>query len=199
MTDNGGEVLKRILGVALLGLVIGACAAPAPAFGANNYSTYVGCSPSPTAVPSHTCTLGDEPGAFFESPEAEVEYEICVEFPDGAYVCREEEEAEEGVLYVNPITADLTGDYLVEWYVEGVEVGNWAFRIDAPPPPPVVVPASPPASVVSPPPGPTRACLLAKKRVKKLQAQLKAAKSAKAKKGLRKRLHGAKAAKKAAC
>jgi hypothetical protein len=64
-------------------------------------------------VPSHACQLGDEPGAFFESPEAEIEYEVCVTFPSAETLCSGEELAEEEVLYVNQITSDLPGTHLV--------------------------------------------------------------------------------------
>lgn len=192
--------MKRIIGVAFLGAVAAAILLPATALGAE-YSAYVGCSPFASAAPSHVCEVGDEPGAFFESPEAEVEYEICVTFPGGEVLCLEEEPAEEGVLYVNIITTDLAGDYLVEWYVEGLEVAAWTFRMDEPLPP--ALPTAPvtalPAPAIAALPGPTQACFKAGRRVVKLQAQLKVAKAAKSKKALRKRLRGAKAAKRTAC
>lgn len=183
-----------------LGAVV-AIVFPTAAFGAN-FSTYVGCSTLASAAPSHVCEVGDEPGAFFESPDAEVEYEVCVTFPDAETLCAEEEIADEGVLFVNAITTDLAGDYLVNWYVEGVEVAEWTFRMNEPTPPtppvtPVVIPPTPP--VVVQPPGPTPACLKSSRRVLKLQAQLKTTKAPKAKKALRKRLRGAKSTRKAAC
>lgn len=193
--------MKRIFGMALLCAAAGACVLPATAFGAQ-YSAYVGCSPDASALPSHVCQVGDEPGAFFESPEAEVEYEICVIFPGETELCLEEELAEEGTLYVNAITTDVAGDYLVNWYVEGIEVAAWTFRLDAPvpPPPPTTPIVRLPSPVVVPPPsGPTAACRHAGQRVKSLKAQLKGAGTAKAKKGLRKRLHKAQTAAKLAC
>lgn len=192
--------MKRILGVAFLGAVVAAILLPATAFGAE-YSAYVGCSPLASAAPSHVCQVGDEPGAFFESPEAEVEYEICVTFPGGETLCLEEESAEKGVLYVNVITTDLAGDYFVEWYVDGLEVAAWTFRMDEPlpPSPPTAPVITPPASAIAPLPGPTQACLKAGRQVVKLQAQLKVVKAANARKALRKRLRKARAAKRIAC
>jgi hypothetical protein len=193
--------MKRVFGVALLCIAAAvACLLPATAFGAQ-YSTYVGCSPSASAAPSHVCQIGDEPGAFFESPDAEVEYEICVTFPGGEELCLEEQEAEEGVLYVNAITTDVPGDYLVNWYVEGLEVAAWTFRMEAPAPPtpPAPVVGAPAPSVIVPPSGPTPACRHARHRVRQLKARLGAAATARAKKSLRKRLHRARGAAKLAC
>jgi hypothetical protein len=187
--------------VGVIGAVVAVAVFPSTAFGAD-YVAYVGCSPFASAAPSHVCEVGDEPGAFFESPEAEVEYEACVTFPTADVLCAEEQPAEEGVLYVNTITSELPGDYLVNWYVEDIEVAEWAFRMDEPlPPPPPVIPVvtSPSAPVVGTSPGPSQACLKAGRRVLRLQAQLKVVKALKAKKTLRKHLHGARVTKKAAC
>jgi hypothetical protein len=145
----------------VLGLLLaGACvvAAPAPAATAANYTTYVGCADTATTPASHVCQIGDEPGAFFESPDVDVEYEVCVTFPSAETLCAEEQEAEAGTLYVNTITTDLVGNHLVSWYVKGVEVASWSLRMDAPPPPapkpaptPTASPAAPPAPAVVPP------------------------------------------------
>jgi hypothetical protein len=61
-----------------------------------------------------------------------------------AVFCTEEEFAEAGVLYVNSITSEQEGNHFVSWYVEGVEVGSWAFRLDPPPPPPALKRKEPP-------------------------------------------------------
>lgn len=189
--------MKRMFGAALIcaaGLI---CTLPATAFGAG-FSTYVGCSPAASAVPSHVCQLGDEPGIFFESPEEDVEYEVCVTFPDAETLCTEEQFAEEGALYVNAIFSEIPGDHLATWYVEGIKIADWTFRLDAPAPPPVPTPAPVPPAVVIPL-GPTPACLQATQRVKKLKAKLQAAHTAKAKESARKRLRKAKAKKNSAC
>lgn len=143
--------MRRTFGIALactLGLI---CLLPATALAAE-YTTYVGCSPTASAAPSHVCQIGDEPGAFFESPEAEVEYEVCVTFPGEVELCAEEQLAEEGILYVNVITSEVPGDHLVTWYVEGIEVGAWTFRMESPPPPPPapVITTLPPAVTTTP-------------------------------------------------
>lgn len=146
--------MKRLLITFLLLTTAFVATAATLASAAPGYTTYVGCSATASAAPSHVCRLGDEPGAFFESPEAEVEYEVCVAFPNAETLCSEEELAEEGILYVNQITSDLPGTHLATWYVEGVEVASWSFQIDAPPapiPPPVV---APPPAVVPVPPAP---------------------------------------------
>lgn len=192
----------------LLTCLTGAIVAlPASAQAANTYVTYVGCSVE-SEVPSHLCPFGVSPGAYFESPEAEVEYEVCVVFPAGEELCAEEQEAEEGILYVNEITTEVPGKHVVTWYVEGVEVGTWTFTISEPPPPPppptitttapAPQPAPAPAPVVTPPP-PSAACLSAEGHVKKLKKKLAVAKSPKAKWALRKALRKARAAARGAC
>jgi hypothetical protein len=155
---------------------------------AATYETYVACSGSAAAAPATVCKLGDSPGAFFESDE-EVEYEVCVEFPAGDYLCAEEQEAEAGELYVNELTTDETGQYFVEWFVGGVEVGFWSFRIDAPPPPPTP-PAPAPPSPAPPAVAPTvtPACLKAKAQVKTLKARVRQATQPKRKAKLRAKL-----------
>jgi hypothetical protein len=194
--------MKRVFGAALLCIAAMVCVLPATAFGAQ-YSAYVGCSSSGSAAPSHVCQVGNEPGAFFESADAEVEYEVCVILPGGEELCSEEEEAEEGVLYVNVLPPDVQvpGDYLVNWYVEGLEVAAWTFRMEAPAPPatPPAPTVTPPAPVITVPAGPTPACQHASHRVKQLKVQLGTAGTAKAKKSLHKRLRIAKAAAKRAC
>lgn len=135
------------------GLVFAASAlaiSVAPA-GAAAYTTYVGCSDTASAMPSHVCEIGDQPGAFFESPTADVEYEVCVSFPSGQTLCAEEQLAETEVLYVNSITTEIPGNHLVTWYVEGIEVAAWSFRMDPPPAPP---PAAPPRPAPAPAPAP---------------------------------------------
>jgi hypothetical protein len=142
-----------IVGVAAMSLASSAAAA--------DYTTYVGCSTSQFAVPSHVCQLGDSPGAFFESPETDTEYEVCVTFPEATTLCTEEpQEAEAGVLYVNEITSEIPGDHLVTWYVEGVEIASWIFRLDEPPLPappskPSAAPIAPPVAIATPAPAPT--------------------------------------------
>jgi hypothetical protein len=175
---------------------------PLPASAAE-YETFVGCDGfAEPPVPSHVCQLGDLPGAFFES-DVETEYEVCVEFPDAEEFCtEEEEEAEAGVLYVNLIFSELTGDHLVTWYVEGTEVGSWEFRLDPPPPPPVV---TPPAPTPSAPPlpavatGPSAQCLKAQQRVKKLRGRLRKADGRKQKAKIRAKLRNARTAEKRVC
>lgn len=143
--------MKRVLFTFLLLVPVTSAVTAAPAAAAG-YTTYVGCSDTASTVASHVCQLGDEPGAFFESEE-ETEYEVCVTFPSAVTLCAEEQFAQTGTLYVNDITTDQTGNHLVAWYVEGVEVAAWSFRIDAPPSPPAPVPTS----VLTPVPAPAPA------------------------------------------
>jgi hypothetical protein len=62
--------------------------------------------------------LGSRPGAFFESSVATT-YSVCVRFPAGRRFCSEEQSAEAGVLYVNPLTTRRFGRHTVTWYVGG--------------------------------------------------------------------------------
>lgn len=187
-----------------LGIVLTAAIAlliPAAASAAE-YETFVGCNYlTASPVPSHTCQVGDTPGAFFESDE-ETEYDICVEFPDGFFDCAEEQEAEADVLYVNRIFSDEPGEYLLSWFVGVVEVGSWAFHLDSPPPPappapaPLPLPAPPVLPAVS---VPSQGCLKAKSRVNQLKNKLQNTSERKAKAKVRSKLKAAKAAAKRAC
>ena len=51
--------------------------------GESPYSYYVGCGLSLHTQPSHHCLVGSKTGAFFESADAAVVYEVCVRFPTG--------------------------------------------------------------------------------------------------------------------
>lgn len=193
-----------------LGLALAAAAlfwVPSAATAAD-YETFVGCDDlAENPIPSHVCELGDFPGAYFES-DTEVEVEVCVEFPTASILCTEPELAEAGILYVLSITSELEGDHFVTWYVEGAEVGSWAFHLEPPPAPPVVpsnpAPAPSPASVTSPPPVvtpslPTPACRKARQRVRGLGRQLKNAGSRKQKAKIRGKLSKARTASRRAC
>jgi hypothetical protein len=150
MIDARGA--RLILGALIIGVTAGSLSASTAT--AASYTTYVGCSISSAALPSHVCQIGDQPGAFFESAEAEVEYEVCVTFPGPSTICAEEQPAEAEVLYVNEITTEITGNHLVTWYVEGAEIASWSFRVDNPPPaPPASSPVVPlPSPTMLPPP-----------------------------------------------
>jgi hypothetical protein len=91
------------------------------------------------------------------------------------------------------------GTHYVWWYVNGLEVGSWSFRIEAPPTPPT---PAPPA--VPPPPAPTvvlpsAACVNAKTRVQSLGKKVAKAAKPKRKARLREKLKRARAAKKRLC
>lgn len=182
----------------LVALMVGLLMVPTSSSAAN-ITTYVGCSDSATAVPSHVCQLGDEPGAFFESDE-ELEYEACVEFPDGEEICLEELEVEAETLDVITIISEEPGNHLVTWYVEGLEVDSWAFSLD---PPPAPAPPPPPPSVATPPavvsPVPSAKCNKAKSRVNGLKARLRKATTHKQKVRIRASLKSARTAARNAC
>jgi hypothetical protein len=189
---------RAFLGLLLMSAVM--TSVPALASAAD-YSAFVGCDDlSGNPVPAHTCSTEDFLGAFFES-DADTEYEICVEFPDATVLCAEEQLAEAGVLYVNSITSDEPGDYFATWYVEGVEVGSWAFRLDSPPPPPPPPPAAAPAAVVPPAVvlGPSAECLKDQANVNRLKSRLHNADGRKLRARLRVKLKAARAAANNAC
>jgi hypothetical protein len=188
--------MKRML----FGLILAAAgllSIPAVA-GAAEYDTYVACSPSFAAPPSQDCQLGDTPAAFFETDE-ETEYDVCVEFPDGKYLCAFEQEAEAEVLYLNEIISSSAGQHYVDWYVGNVLVGEWGFRLNAPAPPPPPPPAPP--AIVPPVVTPqiSVACVKAKSKVRKFKNQLQNASKPKAKARIRGKLNRARAAAKRLC
>jgi hypothetical protein len=185
-----------------LGLVFAAAASlliPLPA-NAAEYETFVGCDDlAENPIPSHVCQIGDFPGAYFES-DVDAEYEVCVEFPTAEVFCTEEESAEAEILYVNSIASELDGNHFVSWYVEGVEVGSWAFRLD---PPPAVPPTPTPAPATTPLPavalGPSAECLKARQRIGNLKDRLRNATGRKRKAKIRVKLRKARAIAKRVC
>lgn len=190
--------MKRFFGV-FAALALGLTAITASASAAE-YKTYVGCSANADAPPSHSCELGDSPGAFLEADE-ETEYEVCIEFPDFNVLCAGEQLAEAGVLYVNEITTDQVGEHFVAWYVGETEIGNWAFDVAAPPSPPAPPPPPAPLPPVPPTLSPvvTPVCAKARIRVRSLSARLRIATSHKSKVKLRAKLKRARAAVKSSC
>jgi|GEM_PF-2521297 len=173
--------MRKIVLLLLLALA-GALAVPQFA-GAAEYDTFVDCDAfgEGEVSPSHTCEIGDIPGAYFEA-DVDTEYEVCVEFPNGEEICAEEQEAEGGFLYVNAIFSESEGTHFVSWYVEDIEVGSWELNMDSPPPP---APPAPPAPAPAPPaptppavapvttPGPSAACRKARRRVGALKGKLR--------------------------
>lgn len=120
----------KALAAAILasGLLISAVPAGASAAA---YKHYVGCGLSLKAAPSHACPKGSKKGAFFKSLKADVNYSVCVKFPSGKNLCAQAQEADQGTLYVNKITSTIPGKHRVTWFVEGKQVGAFAFRVKA--------------------------------------------------------------------
>jgi hypothetical protein len=220
------ETMRRVTLAVFLGMLGALAWAAAPSSAATGYIAFVGCSSSSEALPSHVCLIGEEPGAFFESPEKEVEYEVCVTFPGPETLCTEEPQvAEAGELYVNEITTESPGNHLVRWYVEGVEVAAWTFSMELPPepeippvttppttpppattPPPTTPPPSTPAPVPVPPTHahkkvlrPSAACLKDKRNVKALEGRFNKATSSKQRSAIQKALKSARKASGKAC
>lgn len=193
--------MKRICwGIAICGAALALLPLSASAA---EYRTFVGCNDlSENPIPAHVCHIGDFPGAYFES-DTDTEYEICIEFPSGTELCAEEQFAEAETLYLNSITSEVPGNHFVSWYVEGIEVGSWLFRMDPIPPPPP--PVTPPAQTLIPPavpavaPTPNTACSTAQQRVTKLKGQLQKASGHEKKAKLRSKLRNARAGARQVC
>jgi hypothetical protein len=208
--------MKRAFLATLLGMSGALLWAPDPSSAAGTYIAYVGCDTTGETPASHVCVIGEEPGAFFEAAEEEVEYEVCVTFPEEETLCAEEQLAEAGELYVNEITTEVPGNHLVTLYVKGVEVAAWSFRMDLPPepepapviPPVTTPPATTPTQSAQPPPTPPAAvpstpmpkarpsvtCLRDKRSVKDLERRLNKARSSKQSSAIQKSLKRARAA-----
>jgi hypothetical protein len=187
--------MKRVLFSLLLGATAALVVLPGTALGAE-YEAFVGCDDlAENPIPSHECQIGDFPGAFFESNE-DVEYDVCIEFPDTEFLCAEEQFAEAGFLYVNSITTNEPGMHYVSWYLTGTEteIGFWAFDMKEPPAPPPPPPPAPASTLpASTPAGQSTACVAARKRVRRLNGQLHRALGKKQKARIRAKLRKARA------
>jgi hypothetical protein len=119
--------LKTPLAIGLATALL-AAALPASAQGAA-YRHYVACGLSKNAKPSHVCQKARKKGAFFRSNRADVFYTVCVKFPTMKNLCAPRQEAEKGTLYVNKITSNIPGVHRVTWFVQGKQVGAFAFTV----------------------------------------------------------------------
>jgi len=182
--------VKRL---SLLVVMFAAIVWSAPSAGAAEFTAYVGCGLSRETPAADVCYLGDGIGAFFRSNDADTEYEVCVQFPAGEYLCAEDQEASQGTLYVNSITSEQLGNHRVEWYVEGALASTWHFELlaEPPPPPPVIPPATVPPAVT--PPDPSSACNRARGRVRWYATKLKWAEGKRERARFRAKLKRAKA------
>jgi hypothetical protein len=195
----------------LVGILVAAAAAlsiPASASGAEYYFD-VSCGLTEASPASHVCETDDQIGAFFEADE-ETEYEVCVEFPNAAFICLEEQLAEANVLYVNQIFTNQLGEHLASWWIGDELIGLWDFQVVSPPLPPPPAPPAPapaPAPAPSPPavtPQVSAACVKARREVSRVRAllrrpQLRRASARKRKARLRGRLRRANAAVRRVC
>lgn len=121
---KGLKTLTAIgLGAALL-----AAAAPANAQGAA-FRHYVACGLSQKAEPSHVCPKRSKKGAFFRSNRTDVFYTVCAKFPGRKTICRPQQKAVQGTLYVNRITSTSPGKHRITWFVEGGRVGAFNFFV----------------------------------------------------------------------
>jgi hypothetical protein len=118
----------KTLGAGLLAGALLATAAPAMADAAA-FRHYVACGVSQNAKPAHKCPKKSKKGAFFKSLKADVSYSVCVKFPTKKNICAKAQPATQGTLYVNKITSNIPGEHRVTWYVEGKQVGSFAFQV----------------------------------------------------------------------
>ena len=102
---------------------------------APGYQAYVACGTTARAPESHVCSVSrgaaGDVGAFFQSNNGNVFYDLCIYFPGGASRCARDQFAGQGKLYVNPITSDELGLHTAKWSVNGQEVGSYEFRLVA--------------------------------------------------------------------
>ena len=124
----------KTFAAALIAVALLATAAPAPADARIAYRKYVACGTSGRAEPSHLCSVkrasDGNVGAFFRSYRADVNYLVCVRFPNGGVPrCARRQTAKKGTLYVNPITSNQIGLHAVTWFVKGRRVGRVLFRL----------------------------------------------------------------------
>jgi hypothetical protein len=130
---------------------------------------------------------------------------VCIEFPNEAFLCAEEQFAEAETLYVNSITTGQEGMHYVYWYLTGTEteIGFWAFNMREPPAPAPPPPAAPPPPVAPPsgaaPAQPTLVCVTARRLVRRLQGQLRKATTQKQKVKFRSKLRRARASIRRVC
>jgi hypothetical protein len=118
----------KTLGATLLAVAVLASLAPASA-GAAAYRHYVACGVSQNATPAHKCPKKSKKGAFFISLQGEVDYSICVKFPNKENICAKAQPAKQGKLYVNKITSNIPGKHRVTWFVGGKRVGLFIFNV----------------------------------------------------------------------
>ena len=189
-----GWLLLAVALVASAVSLLAAAAAPAATL-----DLYVGCSTASTAPPSHSCELGETPGAFLES-DKEVEFEVCVSFPGSHEMCAESQPAAPGILYVNTITTNHVGEHVVRWYVGGREVASWAFTVEEP------LPAVPPPGGEAQPPTPpevepaiTPVCRRARARAELVRKRLRHADGRRRRAALRMKLRRDRAGAKRIC
>ncbi len=88
------------------------------------------CGLSQKSKPAHTCTKRSKKGAFFQSNVGDVNYMVCVKFPTTKKpVCKGEQQAVQGTLYVNTIKSNIPGKHKVSWFVGGKRVGLFFFTV----------------------------------------------------------------------
>ncbi len=118
-------LMATLLGTALLVAAVPASAKKPPA-----YVHYVACGLSQKAKPAHKCSKRRKKGAFFKSNVGDVYYMVCVKFPTTKKpVCKGEQQAIQGTLYVNTIKSNIPGKHKVSWFVGGKRVGLFFFTI----------------------------------------------------------------------
>ncbi len=121
--------VAKPLGLVLFGIALLSGGAPVVATSVAPYRTYVACSTSKQAPPSHTCPKKGDKAAFFKSRHADVTYKVCVKYPTGTRLCAAAQQAQKGTLNVNTITSSILGDHRVTWFVGGKKVGAFTFTV----------------------------------------------------------------------
>ncbi|MBS1677029.1 MAG: hypothetical protein JST08_06560 [Actinobacteria bacterium] len=103
---------------------------PTPPAGASaRIAVWTGCGLSIRTSRSSICSIGTKMGAFIKASK-EVSYDVCVRFPEGEHLCTNRPQyAEAGTTYVNKITGDTLGRYVITWNVEGRKFTRYVRRV----------------------------------------------------------------------
>jgi hypothetical protein len=97
--------------------------------GEGSFTAYAACSRTGESAPAAECTVGDEVGLFFRSDSGDAVYELCVVAPGGTETCIADQQAEQGTLYLNNLTAGVSGLYTATWSVGGEAVATWKLTL----------------------------------------------------------------------
>jgi hypothetical protein len=94
----------------------GALASGSSADSAPKYVAYAACGLGKQEPPAHKCTLGSRVGAFLKS-STDVQFKLCVRFPNDRRICAEAQNVAAGKVKVNKVTSSILGRHKLVWYL----------------------------------------------------------------------------------